>query len=397
MNTVFLEPLDVLFLRGNKLFGEAGSFGESLVPPWPSVAAGALRSRLLADAGVDRVDFANGHIEHPELGTPSTPGAFTVTAFHLAQRRANGAVDLLMAPPADLVVSKGDEGGLHVRALAPTALNGRSLASSAPLPLMPVLPEPTRSKPEGGLWLTESGWRTYLAGLIPGPDQFLPASALWTLDTRVGVGLSAEMRRADNGKLFAVQAVAMVKRGMPLPLRGGFRQPADYDVGFLAAVAGAQTPRSGTLRLGGDGRAAAVHAIDKPLPQPDYAAIVRAGRCRLVLTTPGLFVQGWLPTGMSQRVDGSYRFELHGVSGRFVCAAVSRTEVVSGWDLAQRRPKPAQSAAPAGSVYWLDELQTSPEALAKLVERGLWSDICEDEARRAEGFNRVAIAPWTQF
>ena len=49
----FLEPLDVLFLRGNKLFGAPGSHGESLVPPWPSVAAGALRSRMLADEGAD--------------------------------------------------------------------------------------------------------------------------------------------------------------------------------------------------------------------------------------------------------------------------------------------------------------------------------------------------------
>ena len=55
VETRFLEPLDVLFLRGNKLFGDPGSFGESLIPPWPSVVAGALRSRMLAD---DRVDLA---------------------------------------------------------------------------------------------------------------------------------------------------------------------------------------------------------------------------------------------------------------------------------------------------------------------------------------------------
>ena len=29
----FIEPLDLLFLRGNKLFGDPGSFGESLVRP----------------------------------------------------------------------------------------------------------------------------------------------------------------------------------------------------------------------------------------------------------------------------------------------------------------------------------------------------------------------------
>ena len=60
--SVFIEPLDVLFLRGNKLFGDPGSFGEAMIPPWPSVAAGALRSRMLADAGIDLAAFARGEV-----------------------------------------------------------------------------------------------------------------------------------------------------------------------------------------------------------------------------------------------------------------------------------------------------------------------------------------------
>ena len=38
----FIEPLDVLFLRGNQLFGEPGSYGEALMPPWPSVPGAPL-------------------------------------------------------------------------------------------------------------------------------------------------------------------------------------------------------------------------------------------------------------------------------------------------------------------------------------------------------------------
>ncbi|MDY6813388.1 MAG: type III-B CRISPR module-associated Cmr3 family protein, partial [Pseudomonadota bacterium] len=57
--SVFIEPLDVLFLRGNKLFGDPGSYGEALIPPWPSIAAGALRSRMLADDGTDLTAFAH--------------------------------------------------------------------------------------------------------------------------------------------------------------------------------------------------------------------------------------------------------------------------------------------------------------------------------------------------
>ena len=82
------------------------------------------------------------------------------------------------------------------------------------------------------------------------------------------------------------------------------------------------------------------------------------------------------------------------MQGRLAAAAVARNETISGWDLARWQPKPAQRVAPTGSVYWLDELKASPDALRQLAERGLWSASCEDEARRAEGFNRVQIAAW---
>jgi CRISPR-associated protein Cmr3 len=443
----FLEPLDVLFLRGNKLFGDPGSFGESLIPPWPSVAAGALRSRILADAGVDLSAFARGEVSHPELGTPDAPGPFTVAAFHLARRHADGPVEPLVAPPADLVLSRDDSGVIQVRSLTPNptqepvlvegvgcadeggasvandalrasahptqsrrlypvpgnsparanaqvslpggeGLEGRaSILSSAPLPQLPVLAESERSKPVSGYWLTAAGWEKYLKGETPSADDFIPSSQLWTIDPRVGVGLDAASRRAAEGRLFSVQAVAMKKRE--------HTSKDGFDVGFLVGVTGANPPAGGTVRLGGDGRAAAIRPALVTLPEPDFEAIAQARRCSLVLTSPGLFAQGWLPTGVTRTADGEYRFELCGVKGRLLCAAVPRFEVVSGWDLARWQPKPAQRAAPTGSVYWLDELTATLEALRKLAEKGLWTDAEYDKnTRRAEGFNRVALAQW---
>jgi hypothetical protein len=43
---ISFEPLDVLMLRGNRLFG-GGVHGESHMPPWPSLFSGALASRAL--------------------------------------------------------------------------------------------------------------------------------------------------------------------------------------------------------------------------------------------------------------------------------------------------------------------------------------------------------------
>ena len=88
------------------------------------------------------------------------------------------------------------------------------------------------------------------------------------------------------------------------------------------------------------------------------------------------------------------RLTLPGLTARVVAAAVSRADTVSGWDLAARAPKAAQKTAAAGSVYWLDELAATPQALGKLAEQGLWLDPCEDAQRRAEGFNHFSFAAY---
>ncbi|MFN9749534.1 MAG: type III-B CRISPR module-associated Cmr3 family protein [Burkholderiales bacterium] len=369
----FIEPLDVLFLRGNKLFGDPGSFGESLVPPWPSVLAGALRSQILSNEGVNFEKFAQGHVVHPSIGSISRPGTFTLEAFDLAQCQDDGTITALHAAPADLIVTRDEQGHFStVSRIQPEAIT-HGLMSSSTLPMWPVLPGTQRVKPAGGIWVNDEGWRAYLAGQKPTPGQLGHASHLWKIDSRVGIGLDTTLRRAADHQLFTAQAIAF-KPGL----------------GFITAVSGATLPPRAMLRLGGDGRAASLKSVAYRAPEPDLHAIAKEGRCRIILTTPGIFTQGWLPEGSGP----GHSFELGGVRARLACASLNRADVVSGWDLARQQPKTALRAVPAGSVYWLDELQAQPEQLRKLTTWGLWADTPHHEARRAEGFNRFTFAAW---
>ena len=415
----FIEPFDVLFLRGNRLFGDPGSFGESVMPPWPSVAAGALRSALLAHRGIDAAAFARGKItSDTELGTPACPGTFALTGFSLARRYAGPdgcCVETLHPIPADLTVQATHDGAVEARRITPHG-GADGIESSAATERLAVLAEPERSKPVSGQWMNAEGWNVHLAGRAIDAQRHLVSSReLWAVDTRIGIALDPAQRKAADGALFTSQAVALHKREHPPAEHGIHDRAQSFDVGFLAEVTGATLPNALTLRFGGDGRAAQatlVSASDATHPHwdaitpptegasastggeaahPDYDAITRAGRCRLILTTPGLFTGGWRPTGACTTSDG-LRFDLHGVTGRIVCAAVPRAEVVSGFDLARRRPKPAQRVAPAGSVYWLDDLKADTQTLRELVNRGLWSETVENDARRAEGFNRFTFA-----
>ncbi len=370
MNWHAIEPLDVLFLRGNKLFGDPGSYGEALVPPWPSAAAGAIRSAILARDGIDLGAFGRGDTTHGTLGSRDAPGEFRVTAFRLARKTDEGW-QALYAQPADLIIGKNDDGGTTIDRLQPQEL-AAGIQSSLPTDHLPVLTQSARSKPDSGWWLSEAAYRDYLNGKTPSVADLVHAGKLWLMDERVGVGIEAVRGRAEDGKLFTVQAVAFRK-----------------NVGFVAATEGDDFSHETLLRLGGDGRAAYCQPLeDYTPPQANLETICQAGRARIVLTTPGIFPKGWRLPGMAD--DG--RFELQGIKGRVVAAAVGRAEVISGWDLARWQPKSARRAAPTGSVYWIEELQATPEHLGKLANHGLWPETDYDTHRRAEGFNRFDFA-----
>lgn len=341
MSTLFLEPLDVLYLRGNKHFADAGTHGEALMPPWPSLASGAIRSRLMADglALEKLIDFR-------------------LTHFGLGQTTADGGVEALLPLPADVMLAS--EALDDARYATPTALPA-GVGSSHALPQLPVFCLDKPAKPIGNLWLNAAGIAAWQAGAPIVANHLLRASKLWQIDARLGIALDAKKRSAADGKIYTTETVAM-----------------QQGVGFVAGYEGAPAlPQGCLVRLGGDGRGAVVQTPTYAFPQPDWDRIARERRFRLLLTTPGLFADGWKPDG---------------IPATLVAASVGRAGTISGWDLLTNAPKPAQRVAPAGSVYWFDKL-ADLAILRALADNGLPLD---DATRRAEGFNRCLIAPWAK-
>ncbi|MER2527621.1 MAG: type III-B CRISPR module-associated Cmr3 family protein [Candidatus Competibacter denitrificans] len=387
----FIEPLDVLYLRGNKLFGDAGSYGEALMPPWPSLVAGALRSRILADHSIDLAAFARSRDRLPSLsdalhaclGTPQKPGAFRVSLFTLAYREQDRVTPCFPLPADVIVTAKVLDDASY---LQPTALHP-ALSSSYTLPQSPLLRTAEPAKPQTGLWLNSTGLKAYLNGEKLNKSHLLEVDELWRFDHRLGIALDGAQRTVARGMLYTTQTVALNRRD-------GNGQ--GRDVGFLVGVDGASAllPENGLLRFGGDGRGATLRAVPSKelLPPVDWGRIEQERQFRVVLATPGLFDGGWRLPGLD--TDNRWRGP-NGCTARLVAAAVNRADTISGWDLAQWRPKIAQRVAPVGSVYWFEDFQGKPDALGKLAAEGFWA-VSEypDRSRRAEGFNNVFIAAW---
>lgn len=374
----FVQPLDVLMIRGNKSFGGAGQHGEAVMPPWPSLFAGAFRSALLGKDAAQLARFANGEklpgVLGDVLGTPAEPGSFAINWLSLARASSVANVNATIPLPADLVAF--DDVKDPLVALKP-ALPPAGSAAAGELPLGALLRVAKQIKPETGRWLDGAGLIAHLAGALPA--SALETADLYRRETRLGIALDASSRTAEDGALYTTEAVAF--------------NPA---TGFLVGIEGEAglLPANGLLRLGGDGKGATYIRCDfsPPAAPPGIAA---NRRFRVILATPGIFTGGWLPDGVIRRGERDFRLQGDGFSARLACAAVPRFDIISGWDLALQQPKTAQRVAPAGSVYWFDQLEGDTGKLAAWVAGGLWGDN-HDRQRRAEGFNRAWLANWKE-
>lgn len=361
----FVKAVDTVSIRGNKLFGDAGSHGESSFPPKPSVLSGAFRSVLWANNGGDA------------KAIQCSP--FSITGVFPARQDKQGNTEMFLPLPADVLVT--DE-GKSVRKLEPQMLDGMIRHSQIPqLPMMPILRQSKPAKPENGYLLNQAGITAYLQGDKLTDKHLTKQADLWVKESRIGIGLNSRSRTADEGKLFTVEHT--------VPQQA---ETKGMTAGLVVGIAGCDAlPESGFIRLGGDGRAAQFSSTTVPV----INHIPTTNKFKLVLLTPGLFADGWLPNSIVEE-NGAYWLKLTGFKARLACAAVSRAEVVSGWDLECWKPKDAERTAPAGSVYWFDQAQGDRAVLDKLVTEGLWAETPDNElnSRRAEGYNRVLLAAW---
>lgn len=392
----YVQPTDTLFVRGNLSFGDAGEHGACLMPPPPSLFAGAFRSAILGrNAGEMSAFLARGRCDddrlHNCLGTPDEPGDFRIAWLSLAGvlpspngAGGEGATPEAVHPlPADLL--RLESGFARMQPREP----GELVASAGDLPQRATLISARQEKPRAGYYLRQSGLVRHLQGELPEDAHQIEAKHLHHRDPRLGIGLSAESRSVEEGLIYTTEGFAFS------PASTAETPHPFASTGFLVGIDGAEDllPDEGLLRLGGDGRSAQFRRVAFESPSADDVPGA-SGRFRLILQTPALFAQGWLPDGLAREGD-DHVLRGPGFTARLVCAAAGRREVVSGWDLFHWKPKPAQAAVPAGSVYWFDRFEGEPGKLADWVAAGLWPDNA-DAARRAEGFNNAMLAAWHQ-
>ncbi len=376
-NSLFVKPLDVLYLRGNRLFDSGGDHGEAQMPPWPSMMAGALRSRIMEDAQADFQACKNGQIKDAlksVIGTPEKPGDFQLHEFTIARLHKQEA-QRCYPLPADCYVA---EAATQAQYLHPVELPD-GISASCRLNRVAALKTLEKSKPANAQWLTQTGFNRYLNGEPLQHGDFLSSSDLWTTDQRLGIALDRQSHSAEESKIYTTDVIDF-----------------NADCGFVCSFSGARAlcPQTGLLRLGGDGHAASLLPIKPVELTVDLERIAHEKRFRLIMLTPGLFEKGWLPAAVDEK---NFRLESDHFSARLSAVALSRPAIISGWDMVKNLPKTAYKTVAVGSVYWFEDFSGDIDELQQLSNQGFWllSDY-PDANRKAEGFNQCIIAPWAK-
>jgi CRISPR-associated protein Cmr3 len=390
VNYYLIEPRDSLIVRDGKPFDSTpGSRANTLDFPFPSTIIGATRTR----AGLD----TSGEFDKTKISSLLEHRLFGPL---LVQLSAPGEVEdwLIPAPSDALMIDRK-----QLYKLEPFELKeGENSSLSNLLPVGLEQDTNIKGKPEGmpAFWY----WSHFKAWLIKAEDKSIKPDVLGLKnlpkDNRIHVSVQNETGTAKEGALFATSALSFTAS-----LKSVEEKKVQLkNTSRLALVIKTDaTVNTGLASLGGERRLVSWQTPTKGLPSdtcPEeiIKAIKETKRCRIILLTPAYFEKGHAPTWLEQHcMQYSVTLELK-------AATVNRSQVVSGWDFANRRPKPTRRLAPAGSVFFYQLDFGDDKKDDKKIDTwidSIWMKNISDDAKetpadqnRRDGFGLAVLGTW---
>ena len=373
--TCHFEPLDTWFFREARPHGSVGNseLGSQFPPPVRTLL-GALRTTIgdawFARHGGDWRGLADNRALQALIGLGDDLGPLRASGPFLT---LDG--ERLYPAPANLMAhTEGGQAHYFLLGLGDVVHCDLGQVRLPKFPKqVPGLTDLKGSKPASG-WLREAALLRLLAGQAPRAGELIANQALFDEEPRLGIGRDNTRRSVQEGLLYQTRHLRLRPGvGVQLHLHG---LP---DASLL--------PRRTTLRLGGEGRQAALSTTHEAQSLPTArarASIAPGARFVLYHLTPSVCASGLpagIPTGFERRQhEGADYWEglLAGQRLRILSVACARPLREGGWDLARHEARAVQSLLAPGSVLYAQHLgeQALPcatlSALADASGRGLF-------------------------
>ncbi|WP_006786750.1 type III-B CRISPR module-associated Cmr3 family protein [Thiorhodospira sibirica] len=360
-----LEMVDTWFFREARSHDAVG-VGQlySDFPPPIGTLYGAIRTCLGDCLGVSWDTFAQEQAEHYALlGDGERLGAVQIAAVQLAR-----GDEVLYPAPADLLKkAHADGSGFAVMRLTV----GAPVLCDLGYVALPELPAgaPPGCKPLAPAWVTATGLQRWLAGAVPTQAEVVTLADLIASEPRIGIARDVRRASVKEGLLYQT-----------LHLRPKQTFYVDVYVQGVPEALAAQLPKQTSVRLGGEGRCAAV-TIEPvaALPVPELSPPVSAVRgLAVLLATPGDLrtvdsadTEGvpWCLPGFHACTDAAglvshWSGQVAGIALNLHSCVQDRPLRRGGWDMRQRQSKALGSFAAPGTVFYVTPTSSAQDMSA---------------------------------
>ncbi len=406
MTIWIIEPRDPLIVRDGRPFGpNPGARATSLSFPFPSTTTGGVRTRAGLKNGVFDLttDEQLNHLKQLNVRGPLLV-QLTSGGDDIEQDKwlVPAPLDALLFP-TDKTDSRGDRETL-MRQLVPLALPegamtdlGGTNADNEKNLMLVGLPEPDPQKPLTGIphywyWETFQNWLLNPA-LYNGQTKSLSelGQSGPGREQRMHVSIDLDRAVAKDGMLFETSGLEFTTPGkneqrLKDAQRLALAVAVDDNHDFSHRL------QEGFASFGGERRIISwrkSNVVDLPACPTELEQTIAEKRfCRVFLLTPAYFREGYRPTELLA--------DRNGVRPKLKAITIQRPQVVSGWDLALRKPKPTKRLAPAGTVLFLSLEESENEAAIKNWVRGMWMHCISDEPQsNIDGFGLAVVGTWS--
>lgn len=397
MTVVYLSisPHDPIIARDGRPFN-AGNRMKGLDWPYPSVLAGSLRTMLgkMKDGNFDKNNIS------------ALKSIIVSGPLPLYQNK------IYVPAPKDISVKEVDKKreccAYAIRPINKTFQNKKSEGCNFPSDdLRPsMLPEKVKDefKPARipSFWSIEAitNWLLNAEGQCfaspPDPDDIrgnLDFLNLPQKDSRIHVMIDPNLGSSKESMLFETIGLDLCIKGDDEAICLAAKIDASDELGDLAAKIGCFSTFGGERRLA-KWKTDTVQT-EWNCPEKLSSGLKGKNKIRMILATPGIFLDGWKPGWLKGWQEGKApNYWPKGLNLRLVSACTDRWKPISGWCLEKGRqgPKRIRRLVPAGSVYFF-EIEGDGDA-SSLV-RNLWlRSVCDDEQDRKDGFGLALWGIW---
>ena len=328
----FIRPLDSLFFRDGRPFGEASRSSSGL--PTPQTLYGAVITSILLHFKVDfqKLGSFPSTLEALKNIVPNAPWISDIKIHGpwIAQKESD-ACKLYYNAPSVLLKSKKESDKQCFSSLPKKA--SEIPGWNSPEGLRPLWTVKVSSEMASG-YLSHNTMAKFLNGTTIGNDEIVEPHKIFSYQSRTGIGIDADTNVTQKSIIYAANHLCMKE-----------------DFGFAFSL---ELPESADslpndvfklLSWGGESR----KVLLEPIPNITHPEVnIKPGfKPFVVLSTPAMFnsEKPWKPECFQKSL----------------CAAsVPSSICVSGWDFRTRGPKLSRFGVPSGSTFFLEDESEIP-------------------------------------